>query len=663
MVRPDELPRENEGRAPPVFVSYATADRKHALSVSKALGRCGIDCWIASRDVAPGENYQESIVHALRAAPALVLIYTAAANNSDEIKKELSLASRYHVPVLAVRITNVEPSDAFAYELSTRQWIDAFDGWDRAIALLAHRLGELQSPEGGAAPPPPPTVGRGAPSVRHRVSIWSLAGVALAVVLLLGGAWWFLRPSAGAAQSMMVRLTAFQRLSPDLPAAMPDAVRDEIIAAFNEAGVVGVSTASAPSTSPSAPAFALAGTMRRDGDHIRVIARLFNERSDATLWSGNFAFDADQPMRVPRQIAVHAGNVLRCGLYGASTYPKAIPDTVLSEYLKFCHYYWVEPQSGKMLHSARKAVAEAPSFSAGWSAVASSAGAEMFEQSPGSRRERLRREGLDAAAKALKLDPSNSEALAAQTWHMSSTDFSGQEALLKRAITARPLDCGCEHWQYSVMLQNVGRFADAAAEAAQAVDMLAFDRESQFSLAKALNALGKREEAMQHFKSMTELDLDPALSRDFVAATEATETGDYQAGLAALENPNLQVPGEQRGALSAAFRALESGDATAKSEAAKALVRLPDDQQNYVVVRALAALGASREALQLFVRKRHSRYDWPSLLWHPSMRGVLSEPAFPKVAEGMGLMTYWRATRTRPDVCAGNAPPPFCRMI
>ena len=143
MDRPNELPRESERRAAPVFVSYATADRKQAVLVCKALEQRGIDCWIASRDVAPGENYQESIVRALRGAPAMVLVFSDAANNSDEIKKELSLASRYRVPVVALRITDVEPSDAFAYELSTRQWIDAFDGWDRSIELLTRRSGDL----------------------------------------------------------------------------------------------------------------------------------------------------------------------------------------------------------------------------------------------------------------------------------------------------------------------------------------------------------------------------------------------------------------------------------------------------------------------------------------------------------------------------------------
>jgi len=135
----------------PVFVSYATADRKQALSVCKAIERRGISCWISTRDVQPGENYQEAIVRALRGSRAMVLVFSEAANNSDEIKKELSLASRYHIPVMALRIEDVEPSDAFAYELSTRQWIDAFSGWDRSIDSLVHRLGELSSHLFGAA--------------------------------------------------------------------------------------------------------------------------------------------------------------------------------------------------------------------------------------------------------------------------------------------------------------------------------------------------------------------------------------------------------------------------------------------------------------------------------------------------------------------------------
>ena len=367
----------------------------------------------------------------------MVLVFSDAANKSDEVKKELSLASRYAVPVMALRIADVQPSDAFAYELSTRQWIDAFAGWDRSIESLARRIAELREVESTASSSTGATLRRRSLPMRRRGIIAITACTMF--VLVIAGAWLLLRPTAVAAHSMVVRLTTFQRLSEDLPATMPDAVRNEVIAAFNEDGDVGVSTASAPPPG-AAPAYALAGTIRRDGDRIRAITRLSNERSGVTLWSGSFTFDADQPSRVPRQIAVHAGNVIRCGLFGASTYPKSMPDPVIADYLKFCHYYWFEMDSGKMLHSARRVAAAAPTFSWGWSAVTLAAGMAIFDNDPGPRREQLRREGLEAAAKALALDPMNSEGLAGQTRLMNPGDFSGQEALLKRAIAARPLD-------------------------------------------------------------------------------------------------------------------------------------------------------------------------------------------------------------------------------
>ena len=134
----------------PVFISYATTDRAEALKVCKAIERRETKCWISMRDVPPGANYQEAIVQALRTARAVVLIFSDAANASDEIKKELSLASRYRVPVIALRLKDVDPSDAFAYELSTRQWIDAFDGWDKSIDSLVSRIAQIRAAEPAA---------------------------------------------------------------------------------------------------------------------------------------------------------------------------------------------------------------------------------------------------------------------------------------------------------------------------------------------------------------------------------------------------------------------------------------------------------------------------------------------------------------------------------
>ena len=60
-----------------------------------------------------------------------------------------------------------------------------------------------------------------------------------------------------------------------------------------------------------------------------MITRLVNERSGATLWTDTFNYAGNEIARVPRHIAVDAGNVVRCGLFGASTYHKPLPDAVL----------------------------------------------------------------------------------------------------------------------------------------------------------------------------------------------------------------------------------------------------------------------------------------------------------------------------------------------
>ena len=657
----------NEGGSPtndnrqascPVFVSYATADRKQALSVCKAIEQRRAKCWISMRDVRPGENYQEEIVRAIRSARAMVLVFSGAANNSDEIKKELSLASRHHIPVMALRLEDIEPSDAFAYELSTRQWIDAFDGWDRSIDSLVRRLGELAG-SSSAASRHSQVLTQSKRSLKLAPVLAATAGVLLAAIAAV---WWFLRPAPAVAHSMMVRLTGFQRLSNDLPETLPDAVRDEITAAFGDQGTVGVSTAAAPPAGP-APAYALGGTIRRDGDQIRVITRLTNERSGATLWSSSSNYGVDQLERVPRKIAVQSALMSRCGLFGASTYRKPLPDQVLADYMQYClttATFQTDPEKG--LTFARKVVTAAPDFSWGWAAVADAAVQSRGLSPPGPRRDELRAIGLQAADRALSLDSKNSFALSQKALLINSNDRIGQEKLLKQAFTARPLDCGCEHLVYGLMLENVGRYADASDQFRRAIEMLSLDTVSEFGLADSLSVAGRSDEAKPHYAASAELSSDP-LAAESTIAVDATEHGNYTAGIKALSNPKLSFPEKQRVAVLDAYRAMASGNPAAKASAINGLNALPDDQKNFMVLRTLAVLGANREALALFRKGLGSRWDWPSLLWYHSMRGVLDDPAIPGLLQKLGMMSYWRATHTRPDVCSSKAPPAFCRMI
>ena len=129
--------------SPQIFISYSSIDRKVAETICAALEARDYPCWISCRDIGAGENFQESIVKAIRSAKVMLLVFTSNANNSNEIKKELVLAGRYHVTVVPLRVEDVVPNDAFAYEFATRQWIDLFKDWEREIGRLTSQIGSI----------------------------------------------------------------------------------------------------------------------------------------------------------------------------------------------------------------------------------------------------------------------------------------------------------------------------------------------------------------------------------------------------------------------------------------------------------------------------------------------------------------------------------------
>jgi tetratricopeptide (TPR) repeat protein len=485
-------------------------------------------------------------------------------------------------------------------------------------------------------------------------------GIAAALVLLVvaGVVWSTRRPATPtAAQAIQVRLAGFESLSPGVPSGMPDTLRDEIIAAFNDDGLVTVSTAPAPPPGTAA-AYALGGSIRSEGGGIRIIARLTNERSGVTLWSNSFAYDGSEVARAPRRIAVDAGNVVRCGLFGAATYSKPLPDPVLADYLQFCHYTNLDFVFSKALYFARKTVAAAPDFSWGWSAIEKSAVIAMRPKSPDPA-DPLRAEAQQAAGKALHLDVSNSEALSYESLLADPGDLAAREAFLQQALKARPLACGCEHHTYGNFLLEVGRIDDAAAEFRRSVDVLAFYNTTQVELGAALLQLGKPADARPHFEAAADLDPDPFAGKEITVLT-APVTHDYAAAIEALRTPGFPQWPAARPAL-IAFQALQSGEAAARSRAVAALGQV---RPTALTIALLGALGAGPEALQQTAAAAEANiYGARSWLFLPTMDAARRDPSFPRIVQRLGLTRYWRTTHTRPTVCAAAAPPDFCRMI
>jgi hypothetical protein len=143
-----------------VFISYSSKDKPTADATCAVLEAKGIRCWIAPRDIMPGQDWGESIVDAIHCARALVLVFSENANLSQQIKREVERAVNKGIPIIPFRIENVMPAKSLEYFLSTPHWLDAFTPpLEAHLNYLADVLGRILAGEAAPPPPPPPKPG------------------------------------------------------------------------------------------------------------------------------------------------------------------------------------------------------------------------------------------------------------------------------------------------------------------------------------------------------------------------------------------------------------------------------------------------------------------------------------------------------------------------
>jgi hypothetical protein len=108
-----------------VFISYSHHDKPQADAVCATLEAKGIRCWIAPRDVIPGQEWGETIVDAIRLSRVMALVFSSHANDSPQIRREVQLAVSAGVVLIPFRIEDVAPAGSLEYFLGVPHWLDA----------------------------------------------------------------------------------------------------------------------------------------------------------------------------------------------------------------------------------------------------------------------------------------------------------------------------------------------------------------------------------------------------------------------------------------------------------------------------------------------------------------------------------------------------------
>lgn len=112
----------------------------------------GHRCWIAPRDIRPGQEWAEAIIAGIRDAQVFVLIFSANANTSPQILREVERAVNAGIAIIPFRIEDVGPEGSLEYFMSVPHWLDALSGpVEEHMDRLAQVIEQIES---GNAPPP-----------------------------------------------------------------------------------------------------------------------------------------------------------------------------------------------------------------------------------------------------------------------------------------------------------------------------------------------------------------------------------------------------------------------------------------------------------------------------------------------------------------------------
>jgi adenylate cyclase len=659
-------PRDRPPLSKDVFISYASQDAPVANSVVEALERQGIRCWIAPRDVTPGEFYAGVIVHAIDAAKATVLILSQYSAASPHVVREVERAASKRHLVISLRIDRAPLPADLEYFLNTSQWLDASEGEpSRVFPKLLDAVRKVLS--GGSSVEAKPALSLSshvsAPSPSARSLSHPVAAVlCLVTIAMLGFAidkWWFSRHMTDekpVAASAPAASTAAQVIPEKSVAVLPfldmsekkdqeyfsDGLSEELIDMLTKVPDLrvpartssfyfkGKQTTIADIAKELGVSHVLEGSVRKSGNTLRITAQLIRVDNGYHLWSETYDRKLDDIFKVQDEIAGAVVTALKVSLLDGAT-PKAIAARSSEGYNLYLQALSMYVRSNSPTEKAKVAeylhrtLKADDKFAPAWALLSKelSSQGELKYVDP----DKARDEAWRAAQRALELDPLLADAHLAKAkillWH--DWDFTTAKSELNQALVLEPTN--------SLALSMSGWLAARSARPEQAVKLMekaiASDPVNPVryrDLGEAFYNVGNYADSFRAYRKLE--DLNPAeYGLHLYVGRVLIAQGDPLAALTESDremDPNLR---EQCACRVIAYDAL--GRAT---EADAALSRMIDehaDEDAYDIGLIEARRGHIDKAFGWFERAFRQRdTDLLSLKIDPLLKNVQLDPRF-----------------------------------
>jgi TolB-like protein/Flp pilus assembly protein TadD len=380
----------------------------------------------------------------------------------------------------------------------------------------------------------------------------------------------------------------------------------------------------------------LEGTVRKQGERVRIVAELINAADGIELWTRTFDRELKDIFAVQQEIAAAVASSLKVTLLGADSSSAQTAATKSVEahnaYLQG-HFYFQR----RNLDDYRKAVAYFdqaiqvdPNYalayaerSEAWTLIGDLTG-EGKTAWPKARTD---------AEKAVAIAPALAEAHAALGWVRFFTEWRFAEGLseLKRAKELAPANPTANDLLARVIVY-LGRLDEAENQGRQAVELDPLASAPQNNLARILWYEGKLDEADAVARKAAELQPNSASSRRWQVLV-AIQRGDKET---ALREAQLE-PDESYRRFELAVAQYARGDQTA-ADAALADLIAHDQGLDYQVAQVYAVRGETEKAFE-WLQIAFDNHDTGmlALLVDPLLNSLRDDPRYKNLLAKLGL--------------------------
>jgi len=384
----------------------------------------------------------------------------------------------------------------------------------------------------------------------------------------------------------------------------------------------------------------LEGSVRKDGNLIRVTAQLVSAANGAHLWSHTYDYPLDDIFALQSEIATAVVDALKVELLTAITEPRATDPEVYSLYLQ--GRYFVNRRDVDSLEKAlaafQQALAIDPDYAPAWNGLSIT---YSFQTTGGVRSQD---EGFalsrEAAERALALDSNMATAWSSVAYlrRTADMDWAGAQAAIDRARQLEPnnvnvLGVG------AALANTLGQFSEVTALLEQAVTLDPLNLSTLRSLGRIYTKTGRYDEAIETISRLLAMHpQDPgghiSLGRAYLlkgdperALIETEKNRDSQHYTVTMARIHFTLGNE---AQSQAF--ISESIATYANE-------LPG-----AIATVYAWRGDNDLAFEWF-EKALQQHDWRtvSFLGNEWNRNLETDPRYPALLEKLGLLEAWKA--------------------